>query len=575
MSRQRPHCGARDLKDDRAYGYDALRRLISATDSGKKATTYRYDPVGNRTATLREGKPLESASYDPANQLTGLLRTDGGVETSFRYDANGNLVARARGDDVTTFDYDAADRLRDRSDKRESALFAYDGDGDLVREQRVRLGDLSTRTLGHTLDVAGPLTQVLATSDGRDAATYLYGLGRLAAFGTKETRFFAADVRQSPRLLTDERGQVAAVRGFDAWGVPDPNSSVANASGPAALSELFGFTGERQDVRGSGLLYLRARWYDPSIGRFLTRDPASGARSDPRTQHPYMYSLTNPTSFVDRTGRSASGLFDGAGAYSFDGSALYANPRATPPVGSRRGTTAGQRLFYFLADSTRATGDFLAETAGPVLRQGAYDAASAWATTEENLNSDDPGRQANALGSIFVNTAGAVAGAIVLRAAAVVGLGAVASRFQSGRAVPPAPAPAPVIRNPVRPSQDFARVITPDQARRLAAGEPVLLSPRVGAQEAFITSSEALPRGLSSAEVARLAGIAEDRVGGIVRFHLDDLTGLATPIESSATGFVGRGLTSGGIPEFVIQNRVISELAYELEYIRMASGVAR
>jgi RHS repeat-associated protein len=341
--------GARDLKDDRAYAYDPLRRLVSVTDRDKKATDFRYDPVGNRTATSREGKLLESASYDVADQLTALMGRNGKVEATFAYDANGNLVARARGDDVVTLDYDAADRLRDRSDTHESVLFAYDGDGNLVREQRVRLGDLSTRTLDHTLDVAGPLTQVLAASDGRDAATYLYGLGRLAAFGATETRFFASDVRGSPRLLTDERGAVAGLRGFDAWGVPDPNSSVANASGPAALGELFGFTGERHDT-ASGLLYLRARWYDPSLGRFLTRDPVAGARSDPRsdprTQHPYWYALDNPTSLVDHSGLSASSLFDGATGYAYEGTDFYGDPAARPRTARR---PFGQSAAYAVA----------------------------------------------------------------------------------------------------------------------------------------------------------------------------------------------------------------------------------
>jgi hypothetical protein len=71
-----------------------------------------------------------------------------------------------------------------------------------------------------------------------------------------------------------------------------------------------------------GLLYLRARWYDPATGRFLTRDPFPGLAALPQTQHPYVYARNNPINLTDPSGRFvpviagvlAGGLI-GAGAY--------------------------------------------------------------------------------------------------------------------------------------------------------------------------------------------------------------------------------------------------------------------
>jgi len=51
------------------------------------------------------------------------------------------------------------------------------------------------------------------------------------------------------------------------------------------------------------LLYLRARWYDPATGRFLTRDPFPGLAALPQTQHPYVYVGNNPVNLVDPSGR--------------------------------------------------------------------------------------------------------------------------------------------------------------------------------------------------------------------------------------------------------------------------------
>ena len=197
--------GARDLTDDRRYGYDPLRRLVAVSDRGTKPLSFGYDPVGNRTATLRDGRLAEQASFDAADQLSTLTGANGKLEASFSYDPNGNLTER-RSSQATAFTYDAADRLLAAGPAGRESRFAYSGDGDLVREECPAQAPSPARTLEHTLDTAGPLSQILTTSDGSASASFLYGQGRIAAFTASEDRFFANDLRQSPRLATDERG---------------------------------------------------------------------------------------------------------------------------------------------------------------------------------------------------------------------------------------------------------------------------------------------------------------------------------------------------------------------------------
>jgi len=64
-------------------------------------------------------------------------------------------------------------------------------------------------------------------------------------------------------------------------------------SNPAApLVSPFGFTGELHgDSATGGLVYLRARWYNPGDGTFLTRDPFPGFATLPYSQHPYQCRL--------------------------------------------------------------------------------------------------------------------------------------------------------------------------------------------------------------------------------------------------------------------------------------------
>ncbi|HXF85305.1 MAG TPA: RHS repeat-associated core domain-containing protein [Anaerolineales bacterium] len=74
--------------------------------------------------------------------------------------------------------------------------------------------------------------------------------------------YFLTDALGSMRQLTDASGQVTLANAYEPYGV------LAQSAGSAQTS--YGFTGEFTDP--SGMVYLRARYYMPSDGRFLTRD---------------------------------------------------------------------------------------------------------------------------------------------------------------------------------------------------------------------------------------------------------------------------------------------------------------
>lgn len=76
----------------------------------------------------------------------------------------------------------------------------------------------------------------------------------------------------------------------------DPYGNPTAATG--SIPNPFGFAGQYTDAE-SGLQYLRARYYDPSTGQFLTRDPIEAL-----TRSPYAYVNGNPLNFVDPSGMS-------------------------------------------------------------------------------------------------------------------------------------------------------------------------------------------------------------------------------------------------------------------------------
>ncbi len=76
-----------------------------------------------------------------------------------------------------------------------------------------------------------------------------------------------------------------------------PFGQEANATG----TEKYAFTGQYSEAE-IGLYYFGARWYDASLGRFISEDPIKGSMLSSQSQNPYVYCMNNPLRFIDPTG---------------------------------------------------------------------------------------------------------------------------------------------------------------------------------------------------------------------------------------------------------------------------------
>lgn len=269
-----------------SWSYDTRGRLASEARTGSDpfAITHAYDAVGNRVQTVRGGVPTAFA-YDANDRLVSA------GATTYAWDANGDLASRASGGDVTQFGFDAEHRLVAILGSGASAQYAYDHDGNRVTAVA---GGGVTRFL---VDRANPtgLSQVIEERDGANGlvARYAYGNEQVAQARAGAPSFPMRDALGSVRALTDGAGAVTGRYVFDGYG-----TTVADSG---ATANPYRYRGERQDPE-SGLYQLRARYYDPSVGRFLSPDPLPGRAEMPATLHRYAYAANDPINFADPTG---------------------------------------------------------------------------------------------------------------------------------------------------------------------------------------------------------------------------------------------------------------------------------
>ena len=136
-------------------------------------------------------------------------------------------------------------------------------------------------------------------SDGNLISSYLrgYGLVNEKLYSTNETFYYALDGNADVRILIDDEGIVTDTYRFDAFG----NSLIKEGN----TRNPYGYRSEEADSL-TGLVYLRARFMNPSTGTFISEDSFGGFLSNPITLNRYAYAGQNPVSFADPSGHYTS-----------------------------------------------------------------------------------------------------------------------------------------------------------------------------------------------------------------------------------------------------------------------------
>ena len=321
-----------------SYEYDGSSRLIAVKDSeGNQAVSYAYDMLGRITRETKTGREDISYTYDANNnrkQMTignkttayqynkndELLRTDTlHTDTEkndvviYKNDKNGNRLATVNRSeipaeakdtsyidvDVTLGDnqlndnvvnhYNALNQLTETLTKNYKVSFTYDAEG--LRTGKTVNGE-------KTIYVWDGDQVVMELSKG-GAVQKRYIRGNDLVYADKgentEKTYYVTDMHGNVVQLLDESGNVTKTYEYDSFG---------NEVKPEKKDENpYRYCGEYYD-KETEEVYLRARYYESSVGRFITRDTYTGESDEPLSLHLYTYCENDGVNMVDPSGHN-------------------------------------------------------------------------------------------------------------------------------------------------------------------------------------------------------------------------------------------------------------------------------
>ena len=304
-------------KKTATYTYDLIGRLTKETRTGSEDISYTYDSNNNRKE-MKAGNKVTAYKYNKNDEL---LRTDT-LNTSteedsvviYKNDKNGNQLATVnryeipsekKNDtyvdiDVTLGDnrlnknvvnhYNALNQLTQTLTRNYKVSFTYDAEG--LRTTKTVNGEKTV------LVWDGDQLVLELSGSGKVQKRYVRGndIVYMDKGNNTEKQYYVTDPHGNVVQLTDESGKVTKTYEYDSFGNElKPDSKDENP---------FRYCREYYD-REMGEVYLRARYYQPNIGRFLTRDSYTGQDDEPQSLHLYTYCENDGVNAWDPSGHDA------------------------------------------------------------------------------------------------------------------------------------------------------------------------------------------------------------------------------------------------------------------------------
>jgi RHS repeat-associated protein len=314
--------------------YDAANRLVGVTDWAMRTTTYEYDTNGRLVKTIRPNGTVLTQSYDAAGQLlqmkdvddtenifsqynytynevgnitreqstiemqpfllsnkTMTYTTDNRIATYngeyIDYDNDGNMVTGPLAGLMSSFTFDSRNRLSAAG----NTTYTYNAEN-----HRVAITENGSQT-SYVVNPLASLSQVFIKTDPQGEQTfYVYGLGLIGQEDDNGGYLsYHFDLRGSTIALTDTSGQVTDRFQYSPFG------TLVHHDGQTSVPFLYnGRDGVMTD--NNGLYYMRARYYNPEIKRFVNQDILLGTIDNGQSLNRYAYVQGNPVIYIDPSG---------------------------------------------------------------------------------------------------------------------------------------------------------------------------------------------------------------------------------------------------------------------------------
>jgi RHS repeat-associated protein len=259
------------------------------------------------------------------------------------YDNNGNMTSDGSYGN-RTYAYDTLGRLASVTAGGATTTYALDGTGNRWSQAT------GATTTNFDLDLLRANPTILA--DG--AAKYLAGSPGSGYEAGGTWRNAITDLIGSTILYVDTAGTTSGLTHYDPYGVPRPGSTATTG---------IGYVGEYRD--GTGLVNLRARSYDPVLGRFIGRDTFSGVASAPQTGNRYAYATANPMRYRDPSGHFVQTIIAHPGV--LVELVAYLNPLTALILTAEKVLTGHDPATGERVDALNALGDFAFVVSVPVI----------------------------------------------------------------------------------------------------------------------------------------------------------------------------------------------------------------
>lgn len=294
------------------YNYDATNRLISKfaylpPPSNKVLYGQQFTYFNDSIREVRYGSA--PANLQSSRKIFQYRNDDALINDSInKYinDSNGNRILEIQGVDSSKYVYSTDQMLTSYSHGGVTTNYFYDAFN--VRLARSE-GSIQTK---YVVNPNSPLSFILQITDGSGNLknNCIWGLGLLELIDSLDHELFLHfDSRHNTIAVTDINDSIRATYTYLLHG------TIVNKTG--TIIQPFTFLGEfGVEMESETWYYIRARYYDASTDRFLTKDPLMGDIFDPQSLNRYIYAMNDPLTMYDVTG--LMGNKDGGGFSTLD-----------------------------------------------------------------------------------------------------------------------------------------------------------------------------------------------------------------------------------------------------------------